>query len=454
MLFRSTGLTSVTIGNSVTSIGKGAFGNSSSNHGNLNITSIVVESGNTIYDSRNNCNAIIETSTNTLIQGCNTTIIPNSVTSIGEYAFRDCEGLTSVTIPNSVKSLGDWALSSCWNVTILSNELVIGKYAFGSSLSSITIGEKVRRIMGESVYPRQINVRAETPPTISSTLFDNIPTYTPVYIPCGTKETYQLASEWQKFTNFIESLGITLTLTSQDAQMGSVKIIKKGASCTENESVFEAIANEGYLFTQWSDGNTDNPRHLVLTQDTIIMAQFRGIRSYAANVDCNPEQGSVSGSGVYAETAPATLTATANTGYHFSRWSDGNTDNPRTLMLTQDTTITAEFAIDQHTITATCDPKQGVVTGAGTYDYGTQVTLTATANSGYEFAQWSNGVTYNPYLLTATEDLTLEAQFVPTTAVENVSADSDSSVRKVFRDGQVLILRGGKTYTTTGVEVK
>lgn len=97
-----------------------------------------------------------------------------------------------------------------------------------------------------------------------------------------------------------------------------------------------------------------------------------------------------------------------------------------------------------------------MVTGAGTYDYGTQVTLTATANTGYKFEHWSNGVKDNPYLFTVTEDVTIEAQFTrsPATAVNNISADSDTAVRKVFRDGQVYILRNGKTYTTTGVEVK
>lgn len=152
-----------------------------------------------------------------------------------------------------------------------------------------------------------------------------------------------------------------------------------------------------------------------------------------------------------------TITAVpANEHRHFVRWSDGNTDNPRIISITQDSTFTAEFAPDQHTITVTCDPQQGVVTGAGTYDYGTQVTLTATANAGYRFEQWSNGVKDNPYLLTATEDITIEAQFTrsPATAVNNIPADGDTAVRKVFRDGQVLIFRNGKTYATTGVEVK
>ena len=101
------GLTSVTIPNSVTSIRQGAFGSCNG------LTSIKVESGNSVYDSRENCNAIIETATNTLITGCNNTIIPNSVTSIGDYAFEHCTGLTSVTIPNSVTSIGAGAFEYC-----------------------------------------------------------------------------------------------------------------------------------------------------------------------------------------------------------------------------------------------------------------------------------------------------------------------------------------------------
>ncbi len=148
--------------------------------------------------------------------------------------------------------------------------------------------------------------------------------------------------------------------------------------------------------------------------------------------------------------------AVANEGYRFVRWNDGNTANPRTVVVTQDTTFVAEFAeqLPQYTITAACDSKQGTVSGSGVYDEGTQVTLTATANKGYEFTQWSNGVTDNPYIFTATEDITLEARFTATTAVENISADGDTAVRKVVRDGQVYILRNGKTYTVQGQEIR
>ena len=116
------GLTSITIPNSVTSIGNSAFSDCSG------LSSIIVNNGNTKYDSRDNCNAIIEKSSNTLVAGCKNTIIPNSVTSIGRYAFHGCSGLTSITIPNSVFYIGGLAFYGC------------------SGLASITIGKNVRDI--------------------------------------------------------------------------------------------------------------------------------------------------------------------------------------------------------------------------------------------------------------------------------------------------------------------
>ena len=120
------GLTSVTIHNSVTSIGSGAFAGCSG------LTEIKVDNGNSVYDSRNDCNAVIETASNTIIAGCKKTIIPNSVTKIGSYAFQGCSRLTSVTIPNSVTSIGSEAFENC------------------SGLTSVTIPNSVTRIYSET----------------------------------------------------------------------------------------------------------------------------------------------------------------------------------------------------------------------------------------------------------------------------------------------------------------
>ena len=139
------GLTSVNIPNSVTAIGNNVF--ESCNE----LSCLVVESGNPIYDSRNNCNAIIETADNTLIVGCKNTIIPNSVTSIGGWAFSYCWGLTSINIPNSVTAIGAGAFEGCDGLTSvdISNSVTsIGRYAFLNcwNLTSINIPNSVTSI--------------------------------------------------------------------------------------------------------------------------------------------------------------------------------------------------------------------------------------------------------------------------------------------------------------------
>ena len=139
------GLTSVTIPNSVTSIEYSAFDSCSG------LTSIFVEDGNPVYDSRNNCNAIIKTATNTLLCGCKTTIIPNSVTRIEAAAFLGCSGLTSVTIPNSVTSICGKAFEGCsglTSVTIPNSVTSIEDYTFAvcSGLTSVTIPNSVTSI--------------------------------------------------------------------------------------------------------------------------------------------------------------------------------------------------------------------------------------------------------------------------------------------------------------------
>jgi hypothetical protein len=104
-------LTVITIPESVTSIGERAFCGCDS------LAEIVVEEGNPVYDSRKNCNAIIEKATNTLICGCQNTIIPDSVTSIGDEAFCYCDSLISITIPESVTSIRNYAFNGCKSFT-------------------------------------------------------------------------------------------------------------------------------------------------------------------------------------------------------------------------------------------------------------------------------------------------------------------------------------------------
>lgn len=137
-----TGLNSVIIPKSVMFIGTGIF------HGCSRLRSIKVYDSNQVYDSRDNCNAVIHTKTNTLIAGCSATHIPNSILHIGERAFWECHGLNSIVIPNSVKSVDNEAFLECdglTSITLPNSVSYIGSSAFAwcKGLTSIFIPDSV-----------------------------------------------------------------------------------------------------------------------------------------------------------------------------------------------------------------------------------------------------------------------------------------------------------------------
>ena len=239
---------------------------------------------------------------------------------------------------------------------------------------------------------------------------------------------------------------VTLTLYTAGCEHANIITCNAG----QQVEVSAVPENKYRRFVRWSDGNTDNPRLVTITNDTTLTAVFA---FYQYTVGISAEDGTIEGGGMYDHNSTATLTAIADKHYHFTQWSDGNTDNPRLVTVTQDTIFTAEFAVNIYTIMVEYDNMTGFVSGSGTFQYGQPVRLEASPNSGYKFLQWSNGITRNPYLFTAEEDVTLVAQFIPATAVENVSAEG-TTPHKIIRNGQVLILRNGKVYDVMGQEVK
>ncbi|MCQ2261438.1 MAG: hypothetical protein MJZ77_08630, partial [Bacteroidales bacterium] len=111
-----------------------------------------------------------------------------------------------------------------------------------------------------------------------------------------------------------------------------------------------ATAYSGYHFTQWSDGNTQNPRTITVTGNATYTAYFAQdeTQSYTINVvAANQNMGTTTGSGTYTAGSTITIAAVPYTGYYFTQWSDGNTQNPRTITVTCDATYVANFAPNQ-----------------------------------------------------------------------------------------------------------
>ena len=174
-----------------------------------------------------------------------------------------------------------------------------------------------------------------------------------------------------------------------------------------------AEANYGYHFVQWSDGNTDNPRTLVLTQDTVLTAEFAINQYMVTTRPSHNERGTTQGDTTVNYLENVTISATANYGYHFVQWNDFNFNNPRKVQVKEDKTYTAYFDKNTYYITKNYDSNQGYINGSSSGEYLDNITLTAEPNYGYHFVQWSDGMTDNPRTLVLTQDTVLIAEFAP-----------------------------------------
>ena len=165
-----------------------------------------------------------------------------------------------------------------------------------------------------------------------------------------------------------------------------------------------AQPEDGYMFISWSDGNTQNPRPYLVTEDATFTANFvpKYVTLTATGSNCT-----ITGTGTYQYGTTVTLTCTPDTGYEFASWSDGNTDNPRSITLTSDMSLTANLNRIYVTLTAT--GSNCTFTGTGIYPRGTLVTLTCIPDTGYEFTVWSDGTTYNPKYIQLNYDMTITA---------------------------------------------
>ena len=198
---------------------------------------------------------------------------------------------------------------------------------------------------------------------------------------------------------------------------------QQGQSCT-----VRAIANTGYTFVNWTENGNQvsaNANYtFTVNGNRTLVANFTA-GSYIISATVDPENsGTITGAGGYEYGQSCTLKATANIGYTFEKWTENgtqvSTNATYTFSVSGSRSLVAHFKVNSYTITVSANPAAGgVATGGGTFEYGQSCTLSATANSGYNFSNWTEGgnvVSSNSsYTFTVTGNRTLKANFTQQT---------------------------------------
>jgi len=346
------------------------------------------------------------------------------VTSIGDSAFSGCVRLERPELPPTLTTIGTRAFNDC--------NLLSGKLTFPATISSI--GDYAYSGVGTIT---EIEMQGANPPTIYAQTFASVSNSTPLSVPCGAVLNYYTTNYWENFSTIVEAPPYKLTVQSNNETMGSAAVSQQ-PTCSNHSAIIQATAETGFHFIQWSDGNGTNPRTVNMTQDSTFTAIFVPNNSQVTVVPNDPLRGTTTGSGTYGYNAPVTMTATAYDGYHFLKWNDGNTQNPRYMAAVRDTTFTAIFVSNVSTITVgNANPDWGNVSGSGVYYYMNLVSLTATPVYGYHFSRWNDGNTQNPRTITVIQDSSFTAFFAVNTY--SIVGTSNSTAM-----GSVT---GGGTYT-------
>ncbi len=206
--YECTSLTSIFIPASVTTIDANPFMKN-------NLEFIFVDPANAVFDSRDNCNAIMKKSNNQLVVGCKNTVIPSTALSIWDHAFRECEGLTSIYIPENIHYIYSNAFCGCTALTSVNIPSQVEKIYYCSfqdcsSLTSITLPSGVTEIQTLAFYGcsslSEMTLLSTNPPTVGENAFAYVDKTIPVYVPCDYMTDYydiNGTGTWGGFTNFI-----------------------------------------------------------------------------------------------------------------------------------------------------------------------------------------------------------------------------------------------------------
>ena len=456
-------LTSISIPNSVTRIGSGAFAGCNGIT-SINIPESVTDVGNSAFVGCARLTSVVWNAKrcNTEYNGTYTPFYSyygsgdnpitsftfgDNVESIPSNLCRGLDKLTDITIPENVTSIGRNAFYRCWGLTsVVWNAKNCGgwegrDYApftdARSSITSFTFGDKVDSIPDYLCYemsklssitiPASVTgigagafaicnnltsctLLSETPPAIGNGTFGYDGSM-PITVPCGATQAYRDA--WDYYYVFNEPAPqYTLKVYPQNYEMGDIDFWRS-YSCSNDTAIMYATSYGGFQFARWDDGNTDNPRTVIVTSDTLFVAHYIAEQYTIYTEVGDAERGSVSDAVSANYLDYVTISAMPNYGYHFARWNDDNTDNPRSVQVMGDAIYTAYFDKNTYSVTVlSANELQGsAYSDTAKAAYQDVVTLTASPLVGYQFAQWSDGDTDNPRTITLTCDTTLTAEF-------------------------------------------
>ena len=350
-----------------------------------------------------------------------------TVTGIGEYAYNAEATLTAVPAEHyHFVKWNDGETTNPRNVTVFENKTYSAEFAIDMFTVSLSSNATMGTVQGSDTYAYGETVTISALPNYGYDFKQWSDGNTSASREIVISEDLQLEAVFEKTT-------FSVNIVSNSNGKGTVTVIGETEYLSEIQLV--ATPNEHYHFVQWSDGDANATRTVVVTEDMNLTAEF-AIDMFEVTIgEC--ENGTITGSGEYAYNTEATLTAVPSEHYHFIKWGDGETVNPRQLTITENASFTAEFAIDTFTVALSTDATMGTVQGIGNYTYGTTVDISAVPNYGYVFKQWSDGVEDATRSIVVSDNVQLEAQF------ENATFDvkivsNDESKRTVSVVGEMV----------------
>ena len=493
--YNCSGLTSVTIGNSVTSIEYYAF------HGCSGLTSITIPNsvtsiiGNafsdctgltTVYFNADSCTFAGNGYSVSAFYGdtnISTINFGNSVTIIPSYLCNTLRGLTSVTIPNSVTTIENLAFNGCtrldtvWLLPNVPPSVSTGSFPYTVGCFFVSC-DTYNAYYTSGWYSYRSQLQISNWPNFVVNVSVNNSTYGTATIIqqsnhdiscdslCIISATSNYGYHFDHWNNGRTSNPDTLHIVDDStivAYFAPNQYSVEGMSYYFDRGyvsgsdtvdyldtvVLTATAYYGYRFDHWSDGAYENPHSVVAIGDSIIWAYFTPVQFSLSVASADENMGIVYGGGFFGYQSNRTIRATANYGYHFAYWNDGDANSTRTITLTQDTSFTAYFAPNRYTLTLqSADETLGIVNGGGEYNYHDTVTISATAIAPhYHFESWSDNNTDNPRQIIVSGDIALTAYF--SINVYDVVLEVDSLIHGTVSGGGSYTYGTAATVTAT-----